>query len=117
MIFALVLSIPFLLILFKTPLESDARSSVMSPEQIAPQATAATGNAKGPYPGIYIFYDKNNIDPAEYPDFTGGHMPFYWDDIEVEDDVFDWSILDRWLEQQASLGKPAAVGFSLYSGR
>ena len=80
-------------------------------------AGPAAGNAKAPYPGTYIFYDKYNIDPVEYPPLTGGHMPFSWDDIEVEDDVFDWAYVDQWLEKQASLGKPTGVGFSLYDGR
>jgi len=114
---ALVLSLPILLILLKTPAESDAHSSAMLTEQIALRATLAVGNSKGPYPGIYIFYDKYNIDPADYPHLKGGHMPFSWDDIEIEDNVFDWSGVDNWLEQETSLGKPAAVGFSLYDGR
>ncbi|HEY53092.1 MAG TPA: hypothetical protein G4N94_06510, partial [Caldilineae bacterium] len=117
MFFALALSAPLLLILLKTPIEATTRSLAMPPGQSASQSESVTANPKGPYPGIYVFFDKDPLDPAEYPYHEGGHMPFYWDDIEIEDDIFDWSIVDNWLERQTHLGKPAGVGFSLYSGR
>ncbi len=94
--------------------------------QPAPAVSAASGSpepqagvsprAKGPYPGIYVFLDTRNLDPAQYP-ITGSHMKFYWSDIELADDYFDWSTVDKWLDEQTSLGKPVAIGFTPYDGR
>ncbi len=82
--------------------------------QVQPAASPAPG-AKAPYPGTYIFLDSTNVDPATAA-FVGGHMKFFWSDIEVAPDYFDWSTIDTWLDQQSSLGKPAVIGITLYDG-
>lgn len=87
---------------------------------LAPAATptpTSSPHAKGPYPGIYVFLDNEHVDPAIYPEVTGGNMTFIWADIEVARDVYDWSIVDEWLEKESRLGKPTGIGFSLYDGR
>ena len=87
--------------------------------QAAPGASpqpASSTRAKGPYPGVYVFLDTRNIDPAQYP-ITGSHMKFYWSDIEIADDYYDWQEVDEWLDEQTSLGKPVALGFTPYDGR
>ena len=81
------------------------------------RAPEATLRAKAPYPGIYIFLDRAEVGPEEYPFLRGGNMIFPWRDIEVADQVFDWSIVDEWLDAQVALGKSTSIGFSLYNGR
>jgi hypothetical protein len=44
-------------------------------------------------------------------------MTFIWADIEIARDVYDWSGVDQWLEEESRLGKPAGIGFSVYDGR
>lgn len=81
------------------------------------QAPAAPQRALAPYPGIYIFLDRADVSPEDYPFLTGGNMTFFWKDIEVADQVFDWSVVDEWLDAQTALGKVANIGFSVYDGR
>lgn len=95
----------------------EASPALASQSAATLQTTPSAPRAKGPYPGIYTFLDNDNLDPALYPFLTGGHMKFHWADIELMDDYFDWSEVDDWLEGESSLGKPAAVGFTLYDGR
>lgn len=94
---------------------SVSQASPAADSSISPQADPAIG-AKGPYPGVYVFLDTTNVDPAEYP-VTGGHMKFFWSDIELADGFFDWTEVDKWLDEQTSLGKPTAIGFTPYDGR
>ena len=83
---------------------------------VAARAPATSPGAKAPYPGTYIFLDNGDVDPSK-ANFGGGQMKFFWSDIELAKDYFDWSTIDDWLEQQSSLGKPAVMGISLYDGR
>jgi hypothetical protein len=81
---------------------------------LAPQKSNRT---IAPYPGIYIFLDKGESSPSDYPFLTGANMTFFWQDIELSDQYFDWSPVDDWLETQSRLGKAANIGFSVYDGR
>ncbi len=85
------------------------------------QATAPVGprseTAKAPYPGIYVFLDNLNTDPAVYPHVVGGHMSFFWSDIELADDYFEWQPVENWINAQTALGKPVILKFPLYDGR
>lgn len=109
LLFSLLL---FLALLLANAVEEDALAA--GPEPASP---AATAGAKAPYPGIYVFLDNGNVDPARYPWVTGGNMIFRWHDIEPADDFWDWSEVDQWLEAQSRLGKPTGIGFTLYDGR
>ncbi len=88
-----------------------------NPDPNHPQSPDAPQRAIAPYPGIYIFLDRADVSPDDYPFLTGGNMTFFWKDIEVADQVFDWSVVDEWLDAQAALGKIANIGFSVYDGR
>ena len=80
-----------------------------------PQNTTGMDRTRPGYrPGIYVFYDWSNLDPSTAP-ITGGHMAFEWKRIEVAPGQYDWSIVDRWLAKEASLDKPAALGFLSYN--
>ena len=79
--FATAILLP--VILFQVSVDSSAKPLALPVVQNNSSISSATGNPKGPYPGIYIFYDKYNVDPAEYPHLTGGNFPFSWDDIEI----------------------------------
>ncbi len=109
--------IPFLVLLVLHVTVPALASSTPSEVDTEVQATHRPGDPKAPYPGIYIFWDSSNVDPASYPAVTGGNMTFNWSDIERADDYFDWFEVDEWLAEQSSLGKPAGLGFSLYDGR
>lgn len=84
-------------------------------------ATTLTGprtfSAKAPYPGIYVFLDNLNTDPRVYPHVVGGHMSFFWSDIELADDYFEWQPVENWINAQTALGKPVILKFPLYDGR
>lgn len=104
------------------PPPSAAQASISAPAS-APAATPAPANAaatvlgaKGPYPGTYIFLDTGDVAPNQAK-FIGAHMKFFWSDIELARDYFDWSSIDEWLDEQSSLGKPGVIGISLYDGR
>ncbi len=96
-----------------------ARAQGPAPGQdpFQPLAPQGAERAVAPYPGIYIFLDRGDASPADYPFLTGANMTFFWEDIEIADQVFDWSVVDSWLDQQAALGKAANIGFSVYDGR
>ena len=57
--------------------------------------SAIDANAKGK-PGIYVFYDWENLDPAVYP-VVGGHVLFTWNRIETASGAYDWSWPDKWI--------------------
>ncbi len=93
-------------------------SSATLAQPLAPSPTPTTNpHARAPYPGIYVFLDNDNVDPALYPEVTGGNMTFNWGDIEISRDLYDWSAVDKWIEEESRLGKPVGIGFSLYDGR
>ncbi len=85
-----------------------------APPTVSPiraQAVASTAR-----PGIYVFYDWANLDPATAP-ITGGHLAFHWNEIEKAPGQYDWSKVDQWLAREAQLNKPAGLGFLSYNAR
>jgi hypothetical protein len=92
---------------------TDASHSPIN-QSAEPQAPAYSSWAD---PGIYTFLDWRNVDPAEFPFVVGGHQVFVWNDIEDGiRSVYDWRVVDNWLNAQASLGKPTGIGFNSYDG-
>ncbi len=87
------------------------------PDPLRSQQPDAPRRAIAPYPGIYIFLDRGEVSPDDYPFLTGGNMTFFWRDIEISDQVFDWKVVEDWLDSQTSMGKVANIGFSVYDGR
>ncbi|MFN2165812.1 MAG: hypothetical protein ACK2U9_06085, partial [Anaerolineae bacterium] len=82
-----------------------------------------TGTAGGqspasmPDPGVYVFLDNLHLDPEQYPYVVGGHQVFLWNEVETnEQGVYDWSRVEQWLNAEADLGKPTAIGFNSYDG-
>jgi len=112
-IFLFLLLVALLIIIPTT----QAQGPSATPEPAGIQGQASTERAVAPYPGVYIFLDRGDASPQDYPFLTGGNMTFFWRDIEISDQVFDWSVVDDWLNSQASMGKAANVGFSVYDGR
>ena len=78
---------------------------------------AVTGQGKpfAPSPGVYQLWDSQNIDPNVYP-IVGGLVTFMWDYLEPTEGQVVLDRIERWVAAQASLGKPAAIGFSVYNG-
>lgn len=70
-----------------------------------------------PAPGIYVFFDYTNMKPSQYPFVTGGHEVATWSTIEQNRGQFDWGWLDRWIADNAALGKPVGLGFNTYDGQ
>ncbi|NOZ51425.1 MAG: DNRLRE domain-containing protein, partial [Chloroflexi bacterium] len=75
-------------------------------------APAAT--APGQRPGIYVFFDWDNLNPAQYP-VTGGHVTFEWKQIDLRPGVYDWSRLDKFIQAEADLNKTTVVGFATFN--
>ncbi|NUQ37095.1 MAG: DNRLRE domain-containing protein [Caldilineales bacterium] len=76
----------------------------------APGGVPPTGR-----PGIYVFLDWQNLDPASNP-ITGGNAIFEWKVLEKGPGRYDWGVMDRWLDMMSASNKPALVGFSTYNG-
>ena len=69
------------------------------------------------HPGIYIFYDWRNYNPADFPGvFVGGHYPFQWQQIETSYHVYNWAPVDNWIASQAAYGKPVGLAINAYEG-
>jgi hypothetical protein len=69
------------------------------------------------HPGIYIFYDYRNYNPADFPGvFVGGHYPFQWQEIETSYHVYNWGPVDNWIANQAAYGKPVGLAINAYEG-
>jgi len=66
--------------------------------------------------GIYVFYDWSNLDPTLYP-IVGGHLSVPWSTIEVGHNSYDWSAVERWINNEAALGKRVGLGFNTYDGQ
>jgi len=81
----------------------------------APAAPAALTNPHATAPGVYIFYDWQNLDPAIYP-VRGGHLIFPWKAIEVGPGVYDWTWPDKWIGDVAGKGKAIGLAFNSYDG-
>lgn len=79
--------------------------------------TAAQHQPPWPAPGNYVFLDWRHTDPAQYPYVTGGHMAFQWNRIEnTTPGVYNWTLVDTWLQAQAAMGKPTGIAFNSYDG-
>lgn len=70
---------------------------------------------KGGPPGIYVFYDWQRIDPKKYP-VMGGAMSWDWDVIEYAAGKYNWSAVDKFISDQAALGKLAGLRIVSYNG-
>lgn len=105
-------------------------SAVRAGRPAAPAPTPQPASLPGAYgsgparsstledPGLYVFLDYSNMNPAHYPYIVGGHELFLWRDIERnQQGVYDWSVVDDWIDAQTSLGKPVAIGFNSYDGQ
>ncbi|MCO6452268.1 MAG: DNRLRE domain-containing protein, partial [Caldilineales bacterium] len=104
----------FLLTVFGILLLAGATGLDASAQQDGPDSNP---HAKGPHPGIYVFLDTSHVDSEVFPVVTGGNNIFYWDRIELADEYYDWSVVEEWLQEQASKGKAGNIGFSPYHGR
>jgi hypothetical protein len=52
-------------------------------QAVEPAGVSAAWKNQVTRPGVYVFYDFRNVNPADYPGlFNGGHMTFYWNQIE-----------------------------------
>jgi hypothetical protein len=68
-------------------------------------------------PGIYVFYDQYNLNPADYPGvIVGGHMSFQWKNIETSPGYYDWTRIDNWIQQEYDLGKRVGLEITTYEG-
>jgi len=67
-------------------------------------------------PGIYAAFDYVGLDPHHYG-LNGSLVVWNWSDVEVQEDVYDWSLVDEWLALQAGLGKASIIAISSYNGR
>ena len=68
-----------------------------------------------PYPGVYTFDDFYNVDPRSSA-VIGGHRNFNWSDLNPAPGLYDWSVLDEWIEEQTSVGKKVAFAVNAYKG-
>ena len=86
-------------------------------QAVEPAGVSAAWKNQVTRPGVYVFYDFRNVNPADYPGlFNGGHMTFYWNQIEKSYHVYDWSVVDSWIANEAALGKPVALEIVAYVG-
>ncbi|MGQ9585540.1 MAG: DNRLRE domain-containing protein, partial [Anaerolineae bacterium] len=98
-----------------SPKKTPRDQVVQQPEAAPQQGPSALGKPFAPFPGIYQFYDSLNADPNLYP-IVGGHTVFHWFQLEETEGTIRFDRIERWLSAEASLGKPAALGFSTYNG-
>jgi hypothetical protein len=87
--------------------ESGAAGAAQAPESLVPPVTR---------PGIYAAFDYVGLEPSHFG-LTGSFVIWNWSDVEVQEDVYDWSLIDEWLELQAASGKAVGIGISTYNGR
>ena len=69
-------------------------------------------------PGVYIFYDYRNYDPALFPAgiFVGGHMSWEWRSVEKSYHNYDWTEIDNWIAAETALGKKVGLEIISYTG-
>jgi hypothetical protein len=79
-------------------------------------ATASKPSPSATHPGIYAFYDWDNLSPAQYPWLTGGVLIRRWNQIAVGPDSLDWSELEAWIAREADLGKRTILRVSPHDG-
>lgn len=128
------LALAFSLLLL-TALSAAAARSPLAFEPAAQPAAVAAPAARGalerdsasnalatpappwPQPGIYVFLDWRHTDPAQYPYVIGGHQAFQWRNIENSTPgVYNWTLIDTWLQAEAALGKPTGIAVNTYDG-
>ncbi len=68
------------------------------------------------YPGIYAFYDWDNLSPVEYPWLVGGVLIRRWNQISTGPDSLDWSEIETWTGREARVGKRAILRLSPHDG-
>ena len=66
-------------------------------------------------PGIYVFYDWQNLDPNLYP-IQGGGIITPWRDGNPAQGVYDWTYTDGEIRRLDSRGKSAVLRFNAYDG-
>lgn len=88
-------------------LNSSAAAAPQAPDVLTPLVTR---------PGIYAADDYVGMDPHRYG-LAGSLRTFSWAEIEVQEEVYDWTAVDAWLNLQAGLGKGAGIGIKTYNSR
>ena len=85
-----------------------------------PSDTRPTGVRKIPEgirPGFYYLnYGSVVLDPAVYP-VDGSVRFFQWSELEIDDGVYNWGVLDRFLERMSNAGLAAGIFISTHDGR
>ncbi len=76
-----------------------------------PQAPARYG----PHPGVYAFEDFSDLDPRVVP-IVGSNIIFEWHSLNPAPGVYDWSLVDEWLQSTTQRSLPAGLGITTYSG-
>ena len=120
----LALMLPLILITGWTVASARSPQAPLTQEDPAATTAPATAPAEGfenqppwPEPGVYVFLDWRHTNPAEYPYVVGGHMNFQWNRIETTaQGVYNWQLVDTWLQAEAALGKPTGIRFNSYDG-
>jgi len=87
--------------------ETGAASALEGPESLVPPVSR---------PGIYAAFDYVGLEPNHFG-LTGSFVIWNWSDVEVQEDVYSWTLIDEWLELQAASGKAVGIGISTYNGR
>ncbi|MDP2728746.1 MAG: hypothetical protein Q8P59_14555, partial [Dehalococcoidia bacterium] len=67
-------------------------------------------------PGTYVFYDWDNLSPAQYPWVTGGVIIRRWNHIAMGVNSYNWSQLETWIAREAGLGKRTILRVSPHDG-
>ena len=106
------------------PPDSNAEGDVIAPVGLTPALgneelsdVGAAWKTDVTHPGIYIFYDYRNYNPADFPGvFVGGHYPFQWQEIETSYHSYNWGPVDNWIANQAAYGKPVGLAINAYEG-
>ncbi len=94
-----------------TPAPVEGAAAPAQPES-SPEAAPSW-----PRPGVYVFLDWRHTDPAQYPYVVGGQMNFQWNRIETTGQgVYNWALVDTWLDAEGALGKPTGIRFNSYDG-
>ncbi len=66
-------------------------------------------------PGLYAARDQG-YDPTTYH-LDGSHQTFYWDVIEPQQDVYNWSSIDTFLAREAAKCTKGALCLITFNGR